>query len=216
MKTVVFDLGGTLTEYVGMPNNWAEYYLHGFNKVDADFNLSLSNKKINQSIEILKSFNPRINYREIEYSPEYIFSHVIKNWNATVTIEEVILSFFQGLNLNIRIYDDVLPCLTELQKRGYKTAVLTDLPTAMPDELFRCDIDGLLRHFDLYVSSVSCGYRKPNKNGMLFISEYFSVKPEDIIFIGDEEKDKLTAQNAGCKFIGLMKILFLLMVRNMI
>ena len=41
-------------------------------------------------------------------------------------------------------------------------AALTDLPSAMPDEIFRRDISELLGYFDYYVSSTVAGYRKPN------------------------------------------------------
>lgn len=30
MKVIVFDLGGTLMEYEGMPLNWSNYYEQGF------------------------------------------------------------------------------------------------------------------------------------------------------------------------------------------
>lgn len=30
MKIIVFDLGGTLMEYRGMPLNWSDYYEKGF------------------------------------------------------------------------------------------------------------------------------------------------------------------------------------------
>ena len=29
-KAIVFDLGGTLMEFAGMPLNWSDYYIGGF------------------------------------------------------------------------------------------------------------------------------------------------------------------------------------------
>ena len=43
LKSIVFDLGGTLMEYVGMPLNWSTYYIHGFEKVNEVLNLNLNN-----------------------------------------------------------------------------------------------------------------------------------------------------------------------------
>ena len=35
MKGIVFDLGGTLFEFVGMPYSWVDYYKIGLNKIAA-------------------------------------------------------------------------------------------------------------------------------------------------------------------------------------
>ena len=52
--------------------------------------------------------------------------------------------------------------------------------------------------FDLYVSSTSCRYRKPNIKGLCDIAVYFGIKPDEMIFIGDERKDVLVANDFGC------------------
>ena len=41
-KAIVFDLGGTLMEFEGMPLNWSDYYYQGFNKINEHFGLELS------------------------------------------------------------------------------------------------------------------------------------------------------------------------------
>lgn len=33
LKTVVFDLGGTLMQYVGMPYSWVDFYYKGFESI---------------------------------------------------------------------------------------------------------------------------------------------------------------------------------------
>ena len=33
MKVIVFDLGGTLMQYVGMPHSWVEFYKKGFDAI---------------------------------------------------------------------------------------------------------------------------------------------------------------------------------------
>lgn len=95
--------------------------------------------------------------------------------------------------------------LQKLKEKGYTIAALTDLPSAMPDEIFRRDISELLGYFDYYVSSTVAGYRKPNCKGLQMISERFSFPITELIFIGDEEKDRRTAINAHCKFIWLQR-----------
>ena len=201
MKVIVFDLGGTLMEYIGMPDCWTDYYLQGFEEINKRYTCNAPECDIQKSVEILKNFNPRINYREEEYSPEYIFSKSLEHWSAAIPIHQCAHTFYDGLSLKAEIYPDVIPVLKELRHRKYRIATLTDLPTAMPDELFKKDIAELLACFDLYVSSLSCGYRKPNSRGLEQISEHFHVPATELIFIGDEEKDRKTAHNAGSRFI---------------
>ncbi len=63
----------------------------------------------------------------------------------------------------------------------------------------------LLGYFDYYVSSSVAGYRKPNCRGLHMISEKFDIPITELIFIGDEEKDRKTALNANCKFIWIQR-----------
>ena len=198
MKVLVFDLGGTLMEYVGMPHSWVDYYQMGFEAINADFGLGLSGDDIQKSCEILTSKNARVVYREIEYTPHEIFEEVTAHWHKKANLDDIINSFFRGHELKPIIYEDTIDHLQSLRRRGIKIAALTDLPTAMPDKIFKKDIAEILSHLDLYVSSLVCGFRKPNKNGLLYISEHFGADICDLVFIGDEEKDVKTAKNANC------------------
>lgn len=204
MKVVVFDLGGTLMEFKGMPPVWIDYYKTGFESVNKAFDLSLTDEQINESVEIMKSYNPRVNYREKEISPTEIFTNCIANWNTNHDVVDIINCFFEGINSNAIIYDYAFDMINNFKSRGYEVVCLTDLPNGMPDDVFKKPIQKLIDELDLYVSSQNCGYRKPNKFGLEYIAKHFNVDVKDLLFIGDEEKDKLAAQNAGCdfKFIG--------------
>lgn len=200
MKVIVFDLGATLMEFVGMPPTWIDYYRQGFENIAKSLKRNISNKDIDLSVEIMKSYNPRVNYREIEYSPAFIFEKALKHWNSKIKLEQAIQIFFDGLKLKTIIYDDSIEMLEYLKTLGYAIAALTDIPSAMPDEYFKSTIENLLPYIDFYVSSQSCGYRKPNSYGIEQIAKEYKVKMNDLIFIGDEEKDKKLAENIGCKF----------------
>ena len=115
-------------------------------------------------------------------------------------------TFWSGLRLKAEIYPEAINVLQKLKEKGYTIAALTDLPSAMPDEIFRRDISELLGYFDYYVSSTVAGYRKPNCKGMQMISEKFAFPITKLIFIGDEEKDRRTAINANCKFIWIQRV----------
>ena len=238
-KVIVFDLGGTLMEYVGMSLNWSEYYPKSFRHVNEINKFNLSEEEISKAVEILKSYNPRITKREIEIDPEDMFKEILKSWNANKQIygqvfpkdnkhnfdinnsfvsenkafdnnnisdidsfiKKIIRDFFDGMNLKAVIFDYSKNLIKICRKNGCKVACLTDLASGMPDYIFREDIAEIINDFDLYVSSKTCGYRKPNKAGIEYIASEFKVNPKEILLVGDEEKDKRTAENSSCDFM---------------
>lgn len=200
MKVIVFDLGGTLMEFQNMPLSWVDYYKQGFKSIAKALNNNISDDDIDLSVEIMKSYNPRVNYREIEYTSQFIFEKSLKHWQGDIELEKAIKIFFDGINLKTIIYNDSIDMLKYLKLQGYTICALTDIPSAMPDEYFKDSITELLKHIDFYVSSQSCGYRKPSTHGIELISDKYNIKLSDLTFIGDEEKDKKLADKIGCKF----------------
>lgn len=154
-KAVVFDLGGTLMEFKGMPPVWIDYYKTGFDSINAKYNLGLSGDDIEKSVELMKSYNPRVNYREIEIDATEIFINATAHWNTELDIVDVIECFFDGINLDTVIYDYAFEMLESYKSNGYKIACLTDLPNGMPDYIFKKPLKSLIDKLDLYVSSQS-------------------------------------------------------------
>jgi hypothetical protein len=74
LKIIVFDLGGTLMQYVGMPLSWVDFYEQGFESIIQKYGGNVSKVDVDKSLQILKDFNPRVNYREEEYLAEHIFA----------------------------------------------------------------------------------------------------------------------------------------------
>ncbi len=194
-------------EFKDMPPVWIDYYKVGFDSVNIKYNLCLSDKDINNAVKILKSYNPRVNYREKEIAPCDIFKEVTADWDKELDIDSIIESFFAGINLDTVIYDYAFKLLEKYKSDGYQIACLTDLPSGMPDDIFKKPLAKVIDKLDLYVSSQSCGYRKPNKFGLEYIADYFNADIKDILFTGDEDKDKQAAQNAGCKFMFIEELL---------
>lgn len=205
MKVIVFDLGGTLMEYKDMPLSWVDYYEAGFTSLSTKLKSPVPQSIINESVEILKAFNPRVNYREVEYSAEHIFTEALSKWNISDDISFCVDEFWSGLHLRADVFPDATPAMQKLKDKGYVIAALTDLPNGMPDRVFTKDIRNLIGHFDCYMSSETVGYRKPNPAGIVRVAREYSCRIEDVVFVGDEEKDRITAQNAGCKFLQISR-----------
>lgn len=198
IKVIAFDIDGTLMEYRNMPNVWIDYYKTGFEFVRDKLGLALSDSDISKSVEALKGYNPRVKYREEDIAPEVIFGDVCADWNCPVSLEKVIDIFYRSMGLIPYIYPETTAVLEKLRSQGYGIATLTDVATGMPDELHKSYFPELMPYFDMYVSSLSCGCRKPNPKGLRDIAEHFGISPDEMIFIGDEEKDIIVAKRFGC------------------
>ncbi len=59
--------------------------------------------------------------------------------------------------------------------------------------------------FDDYLSSCSLGVRKPNPHGLTLLMQKYKLLPNEVLFVGDEDKDFETAKNANCWFIRVDK-----------
>lgn len=199
-NVIVFDLGGTLLEFEGMPLSWIPWYSKGFAAVNDAFSLGLRQEDLERSVQVLKEYNPRIRPREEEIPPEKIFGDAVRHWENAPPVEQVIEQFFQGLELSPKVYGDTVPALSRLKKLGYRTACLTNLPSGMPDGLFQRQAQSLVNRLDYYLSSGLCGFRKPSRVGLDHIAAHFHVPVERLIFVGDEPLDGETARRAGCRF----------------
>ena len=113
--------------------------------------------------------------------------------------------FFESFNLKTEIYPESIPVLTALKQKGVTLAALTDVPSGMPDSLYKKGIKCLLPCFDDYLSSCSLGVRKPNPHGLTLLMQKYKLLPNEVLFVGDEDKDFETAKNANCWFIRVDK-----------
>lgn len=193
-----FDIGGTLMEYRGMPNVWIDYYDSAFKHIRSSLLPFLTDEQLNAGCEILKGYNPRIKYREAEYPAEQIFAEIAALWNTDIPAEKLAKVFFENMQLTAYTYPETIAFMERLRAAGARTAALTDVATGMPDELHKKYIENLLPFIDYYVSSVSCRYRKPNIKGLYDIAVHFGVTADEIVFIGDEQKDIKVAKDFGC------------------
>ncbi len=195
IKVVAFDVGHTLIKY-DTPLNWASLYRHALCKIATDCNMVLSDCMIGNAIEILTKYNTRINYREIEVVSNTIFNEIITAWNcSSANIHAIKSAFYSFFQVNAYPFPETIETLKVLKNMGIKIAVLTDVAYGMDNEFSLKDFKMLSEYIDLTLTSVDVGYRKPNKSGFLKIVEYFYISPNEMIYVGDEEKDILGANN---------------------
>lgn len=59
------------------------------------------------------------------------------------------------------------------------------------------DISSLKQYINYPYTSNDVGYRKPNVECLKFVASKMNVDISEILFVGDEEKDMICANNAG-------------------
>lgn len=102
---------------------------------------------------------------------------------------------------NTCAYEGILPLLSELEKSGFKLAVISNKAQEMAAVVVEKSFGN--------VFSVVCGKRegypaKPDPALTLEIIEELGVNPSECVFIGDSGMDMAVAKNAACIGIGVL------------
>lgn len=202
-KAIIFDLGETLIEYINVPLNWKNLYPEIFNRINEYNLLGLSEHQIEKICYNLEKYNTRINPREKEFSSEYIFFNILEEFRIydDIITQKIIPQFFNFFQQKRKVFPETEEVLKTLKENGLKTAIFTDVPYGMPDEFVFEDIKSFACYVDKVVTSVSAGFRKPNPAGLEIICSHFSADKNEIIYIGNEEKDIKVCKNIECKSV---------------
>ena len=59
----MFDLGGTLMEYVGMPYSWVDFYAKGLEFIIQRFQCRVPQEAVETSLKMINEFNTRLRGR---------------------------------------------------------------------------------------------------------------------------------------------------------
>lgn len=98
-------------------------------------------------------------------------------------------------SLRFRLYDDAVPALDALQKRGVMVGVVSNWDCALPAHLDRL---GVLHRFDVVAVSAVVGAAKPDPEIFLHALRTLGVAPHDALHCGDRLlEDVEGARRAG-------------------
>lgn len=201
IKAIGFDVGHTLIKY-NNPLNWQGLYRCGLEHAAIAANITLTDDMILAATEVLMKYNSRVNYREWETTSDCIFKEILKNWGTQTDLYTIKSGFYSFFKADAEPYPETIDTMKKLKQYGLKIGILTDVAYGM-DNVFSLEDISLLSDFiDIAITSVDVGYRKPNFAGYLKLLDYLEVHPNDMIFIGDEEKDII-----GAKKLGILSVL---------
>jgi putative hydrolase of the HAD superfamily len=197
IKAIGFDLGNTLI-YSEQPLNWSNNYKNALEKGFYSINKIPTECDYNNCIEILSKYNTRINPRENEVSSDQIFNEIMEKLKINSSEKELFENGFFGYFFqDNKIYDDAEEVLEDIKKHNLKTGILTDVPYGREKGFVAEEIKPIKKNMDIILSSVDIGYRKPNVTGYLLLARNLEIRTNELVFIGDEEKDIIGANNAG-------------------
>lgn len=196
IKAIGFDVGHTLIKY-NNPLNWQGLYRSGLEHAVAAADIALSEDMILAAADVLLKYNTRVNYREWETTSDCIFNEILKRWGLQTDLYAVKSGFYSFFKADSEPYPEVIDTMKKLKQYGIKIGILTDVAYGMDNVFSLEDISVLSDFIDIAVTSVDVGYRKPNSAGYLKLLDYLDIYPNDMIFVGDEEKDIIGAKKLG-------------------
>ncbi|MBL0317298.1 MAG: HAD family hydrolase [Flavobacteriales bacterium] len=201
IKAVGFDLGDTLIEYEGVPLNWSSYYDDALKIGFDNINRKYTNDIYKICESVLLQYNTRVNPRDVEYPAAKIFNEIAMRINCDEVEKDLLLdSFFGFFQQKSVVFQDTIDVLNQIKFRDLKIGVLTDVAYGMPAKYVRYDIQIFNEKVDSIITSAEVGYRKPNPRGFIFLANKLDVSKDEIIYVGNEEKDIIGAKNAGYKY----------------
>jgi len=98
-----------------------------------------------------------------------------------------------------RLYPGVLEGLDMMQAAGYKLGCVTNKVAQFTIPLLK-DL-GVYDHFAIVVSGDTLPEKKPHPRPLLHAAEFFGVKPEKALMLGDSVSDVKAARAAGFQIV---------------
>lgn len=201
IRAVGFDLGETLVHYRDTPLSWEALYPDALAAVAARCGATPTAPQFAAAENILRKYNSRITPRTREVSADEILGAILEAWSLAPAAQAraATEAFFNFFHQRLGAYPDAAPALAALRGQRVPVGLLTDVPYGMPRDFVLRDLDsaGLAGRFDVVLTSVDVGARKPEPIGFLTLARQLGVEPGSLLYVGNEPKDVAGARGAG-------------------
>lgn len=206
VRAVGFDFGNTLVEYRGVPLSWQPIYSAALADAAQACGHNATENDSSAAEEVLARYNTRLHPREHEVSYRSIFSEILAVWGVSPDgVEAAASAFFAHFQSKAVWFPDAIPVLTELNARGLRCGVLTDLPYGMDPSVVAGQLVPVRHLVGSLVTSTGIGFRKPSPAGYLQMCRELNSAPSETIYVGDEPKDVEGAVRAGIRPVMLAR-----------
>lgn len=182
-KLIIFDLDGTLLDTLG--------------DLHASVNFALE----------LQGLPPRSLEEVRSFVGNGIFNLICRSVPQG-TSEEILNAVFEAFKARYaahsmdltRPYEGIGELLSRLKAAGCRLGVVTNKADFAAKPIIAHYFPGL---FDSVVGEREGVRRKPAPDTVLEVMRSLSCTPEDSVYVGDSDVDLQTAENAGCRCIGV-------------
>ena len=189
IKAVIFDLDNTLIDFMYMKNQAVDAAINGM--IESGLNIS----QVEAKEEIFKIYEKE-GYEYQEVLNEFIVS-INKEINYKI-LAAGIVSYRRAKEKSLMPYTHVTETLIELSKMGMKLGIITDAPSR--EAWTRLYSVGLHHIFDKVLTYDDTKAYKPSKVPFNKILEYFNIKAESAVMVGDwPERDLAGAKSVGMR-----------------
>lgn len=206
IKGIFFDLNGTLIDILTTESDDAVW------RTTANFlsyaGVMISFDKLKESYFDLNKQQRRESKEEFpEFDVKKIFADIIRQYakpplspeTAEAKAAETAVVFRAASRLKLELYPGVREVLEQLKNR-YLLAAVSDGQTLWAVPEMRAA--GLEEYFSIVTVSGDFGYRKPDLRMYRHALEHFSLKPQEVIFVGnDMYRDVFGAAQAGMQTV---------------
>ncbi len=132
-----------------------------------------------------------------------ILGEILVAWRVdpNVRLHSATEAFFGFFQRRIAPSDMTVSMLSVLGARGTPIGILTDVPYEMPRRFVENDLStaGITHFVDVLLTSHDVGMRKPEPAGYVALASQLGVQPEELLYVGNEEKDIAGAKAAGAQ-----------------
>ncbi len=137
---------------------------------------------------------------------DFIQMHTVDQSLAYLFEDKATLEAAQTYRKNISYipflkFMEIEPYLKPILKKlrpDFKTAIATNRTDTMDRVLIEHD---LKKYFDLVVTASDVKRPKPDPEPLVKIIEYFNLKPQHMIYVGDSKLDESAAKSAGAVMV---------------
>lgn len=201
IRAVGFDLGDTLLFYRDTPMSWVALYPDALAAVAKRCKVQPTAEQFERAKEILTQHNTRVVPRTREIPAETILGSILDAWkldpakHSSAAIE----AFFSFFQQRLSAYPETVSVLQTLRAQNIPTGILTDVAYGMPRAFVERDIAGagITGLFDILLTSVEVGVRKPEPTGYHELAKRLGVASDEMLYVGNEAKDVIGAGQAG-------------------
>jgi putative hydrolase of the HAD superfamily len=203
IRAVFFDLYQTLVRYqptqAELEANALASLGYKTTAVSLDFPILAANEFMYKEIA-KRPLSKRTKEEIVALYTEY--QRVVLKEAGILAGEKVVLtllSMMQQAHMDLMLYDDVLPVLTDLKKRGLTTGLISNIEKNMNEAIQKM---GIASRLDVIVTSLDAGAAKPQPEIFQYAMRKANVIPAESIYIGDQyQVDMAGAKAAGMKGI---------------